>query len=282
MTDLLKLFEELDDDSGDYDSKRTYKRCPLNYMGSKRETLDAILALLPYSNTWVDVFGGSGIVTFSRRPSKLDVFNDRHGGICAFYRALKERPDELIAQIELMPHSREFFDWAKATEVQDVDDVMRGAKWYYMIQASFAGRADAWGRVTNGRNNIIDKLYRTLEIFPTIHQRLKFVQIENLDWQQIFVDYDGYDVIFYCDPPYVGSNKYRFSMSDYDHHTLCKSIMQLKGFCALSGFNNSIYNSYDWDGKHVFEVRNNVSTVAYGGDPRSKKRLECLWIKEVS
>ena len=271
--DLLSLFEQLDNS---HDDKRLYKRCPLNYVGSKRETLQPILNLLPYRNTWVDVFGGSGVVTLARKPSKLDVYNDRHSGICAFYRALKERPQELLAQIELMPHARELFEWAKATEHLDTDDVVRGAKWYYLIQASFGGKYDCWGRVTSGKNTILNKLFNNLKLFPIVHERIKKLQIENLDWQQIIKDYDGHDVVFYFDPPYVDSNQYSHTMSYADHHKLCQAIMELNGFCALSGYDNEIYNSYDWSGKHVFDLKNRISSPS----DRGTVRLECLWIKE--
>ena len=90
MTYLLAMFEELDD--GEPEKKRTFRREYINYKGSKKEVLGQLLPLLPYLNTWVDVFGGSGTVTIARKPCPLDVFNDRHGGICAFFRALKERP----------------------------------------------------------------------------------------------------------------------------------------------------------------------------------------------
>jgi DNA adenine methylase len=276
MTDLLTFFEQLDN----YDEepkKRTFKREYINYKGSKRDVLDKLLPLLPYYNTWVDVFGGSGSVTIARRRSPLDVYNDRHGGACAFFRAIKERPDELITQIELMPQAREFFVWAKQTQDKDHDDVVRGAKWYYMIQVSFAGKSDCFGRVTKGRNDIIDKLYKTLDTFPLIHKRFKEVQIENLSWEQIFKDYDGPDVVFYCDPPYMNTRDYKHNMTVGEHIKMCDAIFDLKGFVALSGYENPIYNKYPWDGKHYFEITNRVFDTKAD---RSTSRTECLWIKE--
>jgi DNA adenine methylase len=279
VTNLLSLFEQLDDDEP---LKRTFKREYINYKGSKREVLDQLLPLLPYFNSWVDVFGGSGAVTIARRPSNLDVYNDRNSGACAFFRAIKERPDELITQIELMPHAREFFVWARDTQDKDHDDVMRGAKWYYMVQASFSGKGDCFGRVTNGKNDIIDKLYKTLKAFPSIHKRFKQVQIENLDWRQIFADYDGPDVVFYCDPPYINTNDYKHNMTESEHIKMCDTIFGLSGFVALSGFENKVYDSYPWDGKHYFEISNRVFGSHNTHKDRSVKRTECLWIKEAT
>lgn len=273
---LLEMFDEFDDDS-----KRESRRAPLNYTGTKRETLDEILTLLPYSNMWVDVFGGSGIVTIARKPSKLDIFNDRHAGIIAFYRAIQTRLDELLERIKLMPHGREFFEWCIKTLNQDTDDVVRGAKWYYLVQSSFAGRAQYWGRVTNGKNTIVTKIQKNLELFPTIHRRFQNVQIENLDWQVIFKDYAKPDAIIYCDPPYIDSNIYAHRMSRNDHKKLCDRIFDCDSFVALSGFDNTLYNDYPWDGKHAFQLQNKVSTVAVSTKDRLKTRVECLWIKEA-
>lgn len=276
---LLALFQAMDDTPV---VRETYKRGPLNYTGSKRETLDEILLLLPHSNTWVDVFGGSGIVTLARKPSKLEVFNDRHSGICDFFRACQAEPDRLVAIIELMPHSRELFIRAKDEVSKDEDYVTRGARWYYLVQSSFAGRGQYFGRVVKGNNSILAKLYKNLELFPWVHRRFKQVTVENLDWEQCFDDYDGYDVVFYCDPPYVGSNIYEHSMSLDEHKRLCEKIFASKGFVALSGFDNDVYNSFPWDGKHAFDIKNIVSTVEYGAGDRNKSRIECLWIKEAS
>jgi len=178
-----------------------------------------------------------------------------------------------------MPHSRELFVRAK-TEHSD-DYVMRGARWYYLVQSSFAGRGQYFGRVVKGTNSILGKLYKNLDLFPMVHRRFKQVTVENLDWQQCFKDYDSHNTVFYCDPPYIGGNVYEFNMSTEDHKLLCDRIFQVEGFVALSGFDNDIYNSYDWNGKHVFDIQNRVSTIAYSDEDRKHKRLECLWIKEA-
>jgi DNA adenine methylase len=132
-----------------------------------------------------------------------------------------------------------------------------------------------------GKNTILAKLYKNLELLPWVHQRFKQVTVENLDWEQCFTDYDSYDTVFYCDPPYIGGNVYEFNMSLDEHKRLCEKISELKGFVALSGFDNDVYNSFHWDGKHAFDIKNRVSTVAYNSDERNRSRIECLWIKEA-
>jgi DNA adenine methylase len=277
--ELLSLFEQLDSSNKEQTKRETYKKGPLNYTGSKRETLDPILDLLPYYGTWVDVFGGSGVVTLARKPDKLDVFNDRNSGICDFFRACQSEPERLIATIELMPHSRELFIRAKQRDSNDY--VVRGAQWYYLVQCSFAGRGQYFGRVVKEPNTILAKIFKNLELFPQVHRRFKQVTIENLDWEDCFKDYDGPHTVFYCDPPYYESNVYEHTMSKNDHQRLCEQIFDAEGFVALSGFDNDLYNSYPWNGKHVFDLKNRIATTAYGIGDRDEVRLECLWIKEA-
>ena len=288
--ELLAMFESLDND--DSVVREGYVRSMMNYTGCKDGSLPKLLPLLPYTDKWIDVFGGSGAVTAARRPVKLEVYNDRHSGLTAFYRALIHRPDELYDTIKLMVHSRELFAFSKETFEQDQDDVIRGAKWYFMVQSSFAGRGQYFGRVTKGRSNIWKKIQGNLDHFDALYDRFLKVQIENLSWQEIFKDYDDYDAVFYCDPPYVESNVYQHIMSKKDHILMCERIFDLKGFVALSGFENEIYNRFPWDSVHSWPVSNHVKTMAFTDRnnmtdrhtiiDRTEARDEFLYIKEAS
>lgn len=274
--------------SFDTEKREGFVRPPINYMGSKFDSLNRLLPLLPVKNTWVDVFGGSGVVTLNRPPSRLDVYNDRWGGLTAIYKCVADtnKLDELITRLSLAPHSREFFIWCKETVDNPDDDVTRAFKAYYLIQMSFAGRAEYFGRVVKGTSNIHKKLSKSLKGFYTIHDRFKQVQIENLDWKVCVKDFDGYDTVHYMDPPYFGSSVYRFSI---DHHDLCQTIFGLKGFVALSGYDNPIYNSYQWDHVYHWPVSTDVATMATTEGATMENatvlnrnaREEFLWIKEA-
>lgn len=288
--DLLDIFNAMDDTHA---SREDVVKTPLNYMGNKTASLEWILNLLPYEDVWIDVFGGSGAVTIARKPSKLDVFNDRHGGISAFFIAVKEDPDRLIESIQTLPHSRDIFNWCKANVEKTTYDVfIRATMWYYLVQCSFAGRSKYFGRVTKPVSPIYNKLYNNLDLFGPVSKRFQKVQVENADWRQLFKDFDRPNVVWYLDPPYVESNVYEYNMKKNEHLEMCNKIFQLHGFVALSGFDNEIYNKFDWSSKHVFEVNNNCTTGAHSQGSalegkehltdRGEKRMECLWIKEAS
>lgn len=264
-----------------------YLRSPLNYMGSKIDSLDQIYPHLPFSEIFVDACSGSGQVLLGKPKVKLEVLNDRNAGIAAFYRCLQtpETMDKLIQTIELMPHSRELFMDGLENWMKEQDQVIRAAKWYYLIQCSFGGKGQYFGRVTKGYSNIWDKIHGNVALFAGVHERLKGVLIENADWRQLIKDFDGHDTVFYFDPPYFDANVYYHNFRKQDHLDMCAAIHQCDGFVALSGYENEIYNAYAWDERIKINVKELKVQKAYNhfDDVSMKdKRQEYLYIKDWS
>ena len=290
---LEAIFASLDDTS-DSRTQGEYLHPPINYMGNKFGQLDFILPMMPWHETYVEVFGGSGAVLLAKKPSKLEVFNDRFSGTVALYQCIQQddKLQELKTRIQMLPHSREFFAWCRDTWETEDDVVMRALKYYYLVQASFAGRAEFFGRVVKNHNNIPNKIQLAVPGFAELHERLRGVQIENLDWRQCFKDFDNAEVLFYLDPPYYGSDVYGTGFTKKDHIEMCQRCFDLEGAVVLSGYENPIYDQFPWDGIHLNdEVDNRVTTMAYDdhnnmagreGTTERGVRKEYLWIKEAA
>lgn len=287
--DLLRLFDELDDEPV---SRESYLRITFGYPGSKARSLEYILPRLPYRKKYIEVFGGSAAVLMARKPSDLEVYNDRYGGIVAFYRCLKDREKltQLTAWLETSLHSREEFIWCASTWENCEDDVERAARWYYMLRMSFSGLGRNFGRATSGKSNSGSKLANSLKEFEPMHQRLLNVQIENLDWKQCIRDYDSKDAVFYLDPPYYGTDAgiYKHKFTENDHKELCNTIFECQGFVALSGYENPIYDKYNWDNRIDWEVHSTMKAMAFtdtnfrnSNDRHRPVPKEILWIKEA-
>lgn len=282
---LLDLLNEIDNDNP-IDPPKILK-APMGYPGGKSRIVQHILPLLPYRGVYVEPFGGSGAVLLARRASKLDVYNDRYGGIVSFYRCLQNPKllDALIERLKYTIHSRE--DWHYCKETWDcdwLDPVERASRWYYMLRYSFAGKGGAFGRSTSAASNLSGKIQQSLPYFYPLHQRLQSVQIENRDWRTILHDYDGPDVVFYLDPPYLactdqtyqamGGPTFRYE----DHAELISTIFTLRGFVALSGYANPLYDQQDWDGVHQWDAYVSMDQ-GKGGERTTNK--ETLYIKEA-
>ncbi len=284
----MGLFDELNALDEQEDSVRAgFIHAPTKYCGNKFESLKEILPRLPYLNGFTDVFGGSGQVLSARVRSRLEVYNDRHTGMSAFYRVLQDRKmfDVFFERLEFLQHSRElFYAFKEEYDKPDQSLVDRAVKWYYMVQVSFGGKGLEFGRVKKGKSDLYNKIIAYFPNFEHFHERFKGVQVENLDWYDCIKDYDGYDMVFYLDPPYWESNQYVCTMNKIDHMRMCDLIFDSKGFFALSGYANDLYDKYPWDNVFNWEVSQNFqpSEGNVNNVKRTDTRLEYLWIKEVS
>jgi len=294
--DLLGALDHLDDIKGVRANKRAaqredYVRAPFGYPGGKSRAIAEILPHLPYRKGYCEPFGGGASILLARRPTNLDIYNDRYGGVVAFYRCIRDRVklDLLINRLDQTVASREEFHWCKNTWETCTDDVERAARWYYMHQLSFASLERNFGRQTSCQsvNTLPQKITTCLKRFPGIHQRFKSVTVENLDWKSCMVEYDSPDMVFYCDPPYLGTTDdylYReHSFTEKEHIRLLDWIFECKGFVALSGYDNELYNNYAWNAKHTWDQ---YVSMSGGGqedwrlEQRKVSQKETLWIKE--
>lgn len=294
---MLAIFRSLDQSE---EVRENYTRAPLGYPGSKSRSISQILPHLPYRRSYCEPFGGSGSILLARHSVDLEVYNDRYGGIVAFYRCLRDpvRWKELRERIELTVHSREEFMYCKETwENQDVtDEVDRAFRWYYMHQNSFGHQERNFGRAgKGGKNQHGAALRNNAKMFAGIHYRLKNVLIENQDWRQILADFDHPENVFYLDPPYVKFDKgiYKHYMTKADHIEMCERIQHLDSFVALSGYYDpetvAIYDKYPWDRVLTWNSYSSAVALAFTetngrkgheDNIRRRKTVECLWIRE--
>lgn len=283
----MGLFDELDNATG----ASRILRAPFGYPGGKSRSVQQILPHLPYLKKYIEPFGGSAAVLLARRPSKLEVYNDAYGGVVAFYQCMRDPVmlNQLVEWLGLTVHAKEEFYNCKQTWQKVKDPVERAARWYYMVQSSFGSIGRNWGRQTK-KNSMAGKVRNKLEIFPAIHQRFKGVQVENQDWENCLKDYDSSDAVFYLDPPYVDVYRgtYKNEMSIARHRQLINAIFKCKGFVAISGYSNPLYEENDWDDRHEWDAFVSIQSVGRM-EGNSKENLdekrshtkEVLWIKDA-
>lgn len=287
--DLMDMYED------DVKIDRTnIQRAPFGMPGGKHKSLSRLMPHLPYREKWVDLFTGTGIVSLNRRHSKkLNVMNDRYSGITNFYRCIQDpvKREALVTWLECTCASREMFYLARAEWCKETDDVVRAAKWYYMMRSSVIGKGAAFARATNSRFSNV--LHSSLKLFGAIHEHIKekFI-VENLDFEQCHKDYDSPDTVFYLDSPYIGTDPgiYEHKWTRDDTQRLLNTVGRSKGFCAVSGYaDEQIDGAGFWDQRHVWEVSVNAEVRSFlpenfkAGLEHVQKVdtvQEVLWIKE--
>ncbi len=288
--DLLELFDEPTDKKPNIIIKSV-----MAWAGSKYHSIPKIMPHLPYYDGWIDVFGGSGVVTLNRGKSALEVYNDINSGVCDFYKCLRD--PELYVKLEdllnLFVHSREEWvdchnNWSKHQ-----DPIVRAAMWYYNLIYSFGKRGDAFGRCVYNKNSSAGLHIRKTKEFGVVHRRFQGVTIENLDFRKVFKDYNHPENVFYADPPYMQtSHKAYFGegFNDKDHKDLLECVFDSPSFVAVSGHDTKLYRQYPWTKVIEWEAYRSIARPDNldneDMDPELKNtrdvqyRTECLYIKE--
>ena len=189
------------------------------WIGSKRRLAKHILPLFPAHTCYVEPFCGAAALYFLKTPSKIEVINDINGELVNLYRVVKHHLEEFVRQFKWALVSRQIFKWLQDTPEETLTDIQRAARFYYLQKQAFGGKvADhTFGTSTTSAPRF--NLLRIEEELSMAHLRLSRTLIEHLDWHQCIERYDRPHTLFYCDPPYWGTEGYgvEFGLENYDH-----------------------------------------------------------------
>lgn len=249
----------------------------LRYTGAKWKLADWIISQFPPHKLYIEPFCGSAAIFFRKSQSKIEVLNDRYGVLVNFFRVLRERPEQLIKQIELTPFSRAEYEAA----YEPSDDPLESARRFYVLSwqsfGAFAGRRSGWRYQKNThRGTLITREWQRTEGLWTSAKRLRDAQIDNLDAIKAMQTYDSETTLHYVDPPYVkvarseGSrSRYMHEMNDQDHRELAACLHSLKGMVILSGYDCKLYRELFGDWRRIEK-----STSTNG----NSDAMESLWL----
>lgn len=257
------------------------------WYGGKFSHLNWLLPHLPTDvGAYCEPYGGSAAVLLNREPVSIETYNDLDGEVVNFFRVLRSRGEELVAQIDLTPYSREEYSVA-CLPLDDIDDEVERARRFYirarmtrtgMAQAASLGRWSQDAKTSRrGMAGVVSRWQGGGEMLPRIVDRLRCVQIENRPALDVIRMYDGPDTLHYVDPPYVPDSRtdtsvYRFEMSEDEHVVLADALMGVKGKVALSGYRCEMMDALFKDWRRVDGPDKQI--------PSSRARIqsESLWM----
>ena len=204
------------------------------WIGGKRRLAKHILPLFPAHTCYVEPFSGAAALYFLKTPSKTEVINDINGELVNLYRVVKHHLEEFVRQFKWALVSRQIYKWLQDTPEETLTDIQRAARFYYLQKQAFGGKvADhTFGTSTTSAPRF--NLLRIEEELSMAHLRLSRTLIEHLDWQQCLKRYDRPHTLFYCDPPYWGTEGYgvEFGLENYDH--MAELARSIKGKMIIS------------------------------------------------
>lgn len=114
-------------------------------------------------------------------------------------------------------------------------------------------------------------ILRALREIGAIHERLKGVYIDNLDFRVCIRNWDGPETFFYCDPPYIGVTPYRLPFSDEDHEDLAGLLRAVRGKWLLT-INDHPKACALYRGYRAARVEKPLSLMKVAGERRPKLR----------
>ncbi|ELM6416041.1 TPA: DNA adenine methylase [Citrobacter freundii] len=204
------------------------------WIGGKRRLAKHILPLFPAHTCYVEPFCGAAALYFLKTPSKTEVINDINGELVNLYRVVKHHLEEFIRQFKWALVSRQIYKWLQDTPEETLTDIQRAARFYYLQKQAFGGKvADhTFGTSTTSAPRF--NLLRIEEELSMAHLRLSRTLIEHLNWHQCIERYDRPHTLFYCDPPYWGTEGYgvEFGLENYDH--MADLARRIKGKMIIS------------------------------------------------
>ena len=169
--------------------------------------MNKLIPFIPRHFRYVEVFGVHRTLLFNKKTSPIEIFNDTHGGLCHFYRMMRDE---------------ESFDKLSELIFEAPTMLVNPTKWY--VEKDDIKKAYAWYLMQRGPA-------ATLGNLPGVHSRLLRTQVEHVDFRKCFEIYDGDDAFFFCDPPPVQDTPAKFiSEMDADGAvSLIELLCNMKG-----------------------------------------------------
>lgn len=187
------------------------------WLGGKRRLAKHILPRFPAHQCYVEPFAGGAALYFLKQPSKSEVLNDVNGDLVNLYKVIKHHLDEFVRQFRWALVSRQMFEWAAMAVPDALTDIQRAARFFYLQKLAFGGKVESQTFGTATTSGVRLNLLRIEEDLSAAHLRLARTTIEHLGWERCIERYDRPHTLFYCDPPYWGTEGYgvEFGLDQY-------------------------------------------------------------------
>ena len=182
----------------------------LKYPGAKWRIAPWIIEHIPKHHTYVETYFGSGAIFFNKTKSNIETINDLDNDVVNLFEVIRENPNELVKQLEMIPYSRHVYEQAfikiPESKIEKATNLLIRAWQGHGFRTN--GKT-GWKNDVQGR----DKAYcvhnwnRLPYWILDIVERLKEVQIENRPAIEV-IKRHNYDKCFiYLDPPYILSTR---------------------------------------------------------------------------
>jgi DNA adenine methylase len=196
--------------------------------------------LIPEHTCYVEVFGGAAALLLNKPPSPVEVYNDADSELVNLFEVVRDDVDAFVRRADWLLYSRELYEkWKGELKNGNVpgDRVERALRFWYLMRSSFAAHPyKGWAFCRNVGRNRPQSLTNALTSIATIHDRLKSVEIDHLDFRRCIKNRDASSTFLFVDPPYLDAEEYRLGvftledhidLADILHHTKSKWLLTI-------------------------------------------------------
>lgn len=204
------------------------------WIGGKRRLSEKIIGQFPEHTCYVEPFCGAAAIFFCKEPVKVEALNDINIELVNLYRVVDNHLEEFVRQFKWALSSRKLYEWAQAAPLEQMTDIQRAARFFYLQKLGFGGKVEgrSFGTATTAPARL--NLLRIEEDLSAAHLRLNGVFIEHLPWDSFLLRYDRPHTLAYMDPPYYGTAGYgvEFGLEQYD--LMAELMRTMKGRAVVS------------------------------------------------
>ena len=151
----------------------------------------------------------------------------------------------------------------------------------------------SWARNFDFNRNRATRFANKVASLELVRNRLKNVQVDNIDAIACIQYWDSPDTLFYLDPPYIHDTRtlkeaYQHEADDAHHRQLVNTLLTIKGQVVLSGYAHEIYKPLLENGWCKVEIDTVCHAVVKargsnlqgeGAARQHAKRVEVLYLK---
>lgn len=256
---------------------------PITYYGAKGSLSEWIISYFPEHHTYVDVFGGSGIILLRKERSPIEIYNDIDRMLSDLFKMLRYKitTESLKKICDMTPYSRDEFNDSKYLSENTLENARRSMVRFNM---SYAGNGRYFSTTVNdtilGIPSSVRRWNKRKEALMHAHERLQNIIVENEDFRKLIPRYDTPNTLFYLDPPYHmskrdGKNRYIYEFKNKDHEDLIDILQKIKGTAVVSGYNCETYERLEDFGF----IRYDKSVIIRASSVRTT-RVESIYVKK--
>lgn len=198
-------------------------------------------------------------------------FDDINSDIVTLYRVAKHHPDALVAELALMPASRQYLAQCVALlKTGGLTDIQRAAMFLHANKTSFSANGESFAVAKNPSGCAFMNRDSLLDRISMFARRMGSVAIENMDYRRLIKTYDHPGNLFFLDPPYLNAaiKNYR-GWTDIEMGQFHAAVAAITGQWIVtvddSPLNRSLWRGHDC---HFLTTRNGCGNQAIDSSRR--------------